>query len=76
MAVIVSMDEVLETYRGREDVCHRDSAVAIAVAVAMTARGCHEEKKLASYWWHTLTVDMAVKDCHEAGSWQVAGDQL
>ena len=39
----------------------------------MTARGWHEEMKLVSYWWHTVTEDMAMKDCHEdvklAGCW-------
>ena len=62
MAVTVSMDEVLETHRGHENVCHRGRAVAIAVDVAMV-----------SYWWHTVTVDKAMKDCHEdvklAGCW-------
>ena len=64
LAVTVSMDNVLETHRGCEDV---------AVAVAMIARGWCEEMKLVSYWWHTVTMDMAVKDCHEyvklAGCW-------
>ena len=35
-------------------------AVAIAVAVIMAVRDCHKDMKLASCWWHTMVVVVAV----------------
>ena len=46
-------------------------ASAVAMAVTMTIRGCHEDMKLADCWWHTMTkaiavaLTIAVGDCRE-----------
>ena len=34
--------------------------MTVAIAMAMTISGCHKDMKLASCWWHTMTVTVTV----------------